>query len=75
MERAMKVQNVMLQAMAKEITWWQSAEILGISDRHMRRWRERYVGDRGGVAAILRADGPRRDQAAPQCLPPCLLIL
>src|SRR5712672_550983 len=43
MERAMKVQDVMLHAMAKKITWWQAAEILGISDRHMRRWRERYV--------------------------------
>jgi hypothetical protein len=43
MERAMKVQDVMLRAMAKKITWWQAAEILGISDRHMRRWRERYV--------------------------------
>jgi len=43
MERAMKVQNVMLQAMAKKITWWQAAEILGISDRHMRQWRERYA--------------------------------
>src|SRR5258708_32233333 len=42
MERAMKVQDVMLQAMAKKITWWQAAEILGISDQHMRRWRERY---------------------------------
>ena len=42
MERAMKVQDVMLQAMAKKIRWWQAAEILGISDRHMRRWRERY---------------------------------
>jgi transposase len=41
-ERAMKVQEVMLQAMAKKITWWQAAEILGISDRHLRRWRERY---------------------------------
>jgi len=43
MERAMKVQDVMLQAMAKKINWWQAAEILGISDRHMRRWRERYL--------------------------------
>ena len=42
MERAMKVQDVMLQAMAKKITWWQAAEILGLSDRHMRRIRERY---------------------------------
>ena len=37
MERAMKVQKVMLQAMPMKITWWQAAEILGISDRHMRR--------------------------------------
>ena len=41
MERAMKVQEVILRAMAKRITWWQAAEIIGISDRHMRRWRER----------------------------------
>src|ERR1700747_3610429 len=33
-ERAMKVQEVMLRAWAKKITWWQAAEILGVSDRH-----------------------------------------
>ena len=38
----MKVQEVILRAMAKKITWWQAAEIIGISDRSMRRWRERY---------------------------------
>ena len=38
----MKVQEVILRAMAKKITWWQAAEIIGISDRQMRRWRERY---------------------------------
>jgi hypothetical protein len=42
MERAMKVQEVILRAIAKRITWWQAAEIIGISARHMRRWRERY---------------------------------
>jgi transposase len=42
MERAMKVQEVILRALAKRITWWQAAEIIGISDRQMRRWRERY---------------------------------
>jgi transposase len=42
MERAMKIQEVILRALARKITWWQAAEILGISDRHMRRWRERY---------------------------------
>src|SRR5690349_13808112 len=41
-ERAMKVQEVILRAVAKKITWWQAAEIIGISDRAMRRWRERY---------------------------------
>jgi transposase len=45
MERAMKVQDVMLQAMAKKISWWQAAEILGITDRHLRRWRERYEAE------------------------------
>jgi transposase len=38
----MKVQEVILRALAKKITWWQAAEIIGISDRSMRRWRERY---------------------------------
>jgi transposase len=38
----MKVQEVILRAIAKRITWWQAAEILGISDRSMRRWRQRY---------------------------------
>ena len=42
MERAMKVQEVILRALAKKITWWQAAEIIGISDRQMRRWRARY---------------------------------
>ena len=42
MERAMKVQEVILRALAKKISWWQAAEIIGISDRQMRSWRERY---------------------------------
>ena len=31
-ERAMKVQEVILRALAKKITWWQAAEIIGTSD-------------------------------------------
>jgi transposase len=42
LERAMKVQDVMVQAVAKKITWWQAAEILGISERTMRRWKFGY---------------------------------
>jgi transposase len=42
MERTMKIQEVILRALAKSITWWQAAEILGITDRQMRRWHQRY---------------------------------
>ena len=41
-ERTMKVQEVILRAMAKKISWWQAAEILGISNRTMRRWKWNY---------------------------------
>ena len=50
-ERAMKVQEVMLRAIARKITWYQAAEILGITDRHLRRWRERM--EEGGFAGLL----------------------
>ena len=38
----MKVQEVILKAMAGSLKWWEAAEIIGISDRSLRRWRERY---------------------------------
>jgi len=41
-ERAMKVQEVILRAMAKKITWLQAAHIAHLSDRQMRRLRWRY---------------------------------
>ncbi len=41
-ERAMKVQEVILRAVDGRLKWYQAAEILGISDRQMRRWRGRY---------------------------------
>jgi len=41
----MKVQDVLLKAMAKKITWWAAAEIIGVTDRTMRRWRERLEAD------------------------------
>ena len=47
----MKVQEVMLRAMARKITWFQAAEILGITDRHLRRWRWRY--EQGGFDGLL----------------------
>ena len=45
MERMMKVQDVLLKAMAKKITWWAAAEIIGVTDRTMRRWREKLEKD------------------------------
>jgi hypothetical protein len=42
MERAMEIQEVRLRAMARKITWFQAAEILGFTDRHLRRIGERY---------------------------------
>jgi hypothetical protein len=41
-ERAMEVQEVILRAIAQKITWWQAAEIIGISAWYTRRRRERY---------------------------------
>jgi len=41
-ERAMKVQEVIMRAMAKRITWWQAAEILGVSTRTIRRMKRNW---------------------------------
>jgi transposase len=41
-ERTMKLQDVILKAMAKKISWLAAAEIIGVCDRTMRRMREGY---------------------------------
>jgi transposase len=41
-ERMMKLQDVILKAMAKKITWIQAAEIAGMSVRNMQRKRQGY---------------------------------
>ena len=38
----MKVQEVILRAISGKILWMEAAEIIGISDRQMRRWKRRY---------------------------------
>jgi transposase len=43
MERAMKIQEVILKAMAGQLKWWEAAEIIGVTDRTMRRWRQEYA--------------------------------
>ena len=42
LERAMKVQEVILRAISGQILWMEAAEILGITDRQMRRHKKRY---------------------------------
>lgn len=42
MERAMKIQEIILRAIGKQISWLQAAEIIGISPRQMRRMKLRY---------------------------------
>jgi transposase len=41
-ERMMKLQEVILKAMAKKLTWIEAAEIAGMSVRNMQRVRDRY---------------------------------
>jgi transposase len=54
----MKLHDVLLKAMAKKITWWDAAEIIGVTDRTMRRWRARL--ESGGYSGLVdrRKDKP-----------------
>jgi hypothetical protein len=45
MERMMKVHDVLLKAMAKKISWVAAAEIIGVTPRTTRRWRDRLEQD------------------------------
>jgi transposase len=63
-ERTMKIQEVILQALAKKINWWQAAEIIGISDRSMRRWKRRY--ERYGYDGLY---DRRRGKPSPRRVP------
>src|SRR5215467_10743016 len=63
-ERAMKVQEVMLRAWARKITWFQAAEIVGLSDRHLRRIREQY--EKAGYDGLF---DRRRGKPSPKRVP------
>lgn len=39
----MKLQDVILKAMAKKLSWIEAAEIAGMSVRNMQRMRQRYI--------------------------------
>ena len=63
-ERAMKVQEVILRAIDGRLKWYQAAEILGISDRQMRRWKRRY--DQRGYDGLF---DRRRQRPSPKRVP------
>jgi transposase len=64
LERAMKIQEIILRAASGKISWLQAADILGMHPRSLRRWRERleehgYDGlldRRKQVPSLRRAD-------------------
>ena len=61
MERAMKLQEVLLRATSGKIKWWQAAELIGISERQLRRRRKRYEEE--GYAGLA---GPATSEAKQQ---------
>jgi len=63
-ERAMKVQEVILRACSGEITWIQAAGIIGVSPRTMRRWKWRY--ERYGYDGLF---DRRRQRPSPKRAP------
>ena len=60
----MKLQDVLLKAMAKKISWADAAEIIGVSCRTMRRWRER-MEEEGYSGLADRRKGKPSDKRVP----------
>ena len=63
-ERTMKVQEVLMQAISGKLTWLQAEEILGWQPRTLRRWRLRY--QRQGYDGLW---DRRRQQPSPRRAP------
>ena len=63
-ERAMKVQEVILRAMSGQLQWYEAAEILGVSCRTMRRCKRRYQYN--GYDGLF---DRRRQQPSPKRVP------
>jgi len=63
-ERAMKVQEIILRGASRALKWHEAAEILGISERQLRRWRERY--EEHGYDGLF---DRRKQQPSPRRIP------
>ena len=64
LERAMKISEVITRAISGKINWIQAAEILGMSDRQLRRWRKRW--DKHGYNGLF---DHRTQQPSPKRVP------
>ena len=62
-ERAMKVQEVLLRAMGGQVSWVQAGEILGLGPRQVLRLRQRFETD--GYSGLF----DRRRQPSPKRVP------
>src|SRR5437667_7834277 len=65
-ERAMKVQEVILRALSGQLTWLQAADILGRSPRSIRRlcWRFEHHGYDGLMDRRRQTPSPKRAPVA-----------
>ncbi len=65
-ERAMKVQEVILRALSGQLTWLQAADVLGRSPRSIRRlrWRYEHYGYDGLVDRRRQTPSPKRAPVA-----------
>ena len=61
-ERMMKMREVILRAVNRELTWAQAADILGFSARSMRRWKVKF--ERAGFEGLV--DGRTRGHGSPR---------
>lgn len=60
----MKIQQIILKAISKQITWLQAAKIIGISARQMNRWKKRW--EENGYDGLY---DRRRGSPSPKCVP------
>jgi transposase len=59
-ERTMRVKEVLMRAVQREVSWIQAADILGISARSMRRWKVKF--ETAGLEGVV--DGRTRGHAS-----------
>ena len=63
----MKLQDVILKAMARKLSWTEAAEIAGMSVRNMQRMRQRYK-ERGYTGLFDQRRGKQLPQALIQAV-------